>query len=304
MDTALLRILSSFSINECDFFMSYPLSQLTSLRIGGPADVLASPKTPEAFLRLLELLHREGIPRRIIGNGTNLLAPDEGYRGVIVRTGALHHIKVFEHTLIAGCGAPLPLIARTACRAGISGFSQLTGIPGTLGGGIFMNAGAGDEEVGKQLLSVLAIPPSGGEPITLLRDECHFSYRKSIFQSRGLLILSATLGGDPAESQELFARAEAALARRRETQPQGIPNAGSVFKRPPGDFAGRLIEAAGLKGYRVGGVEVSGKHAGFIVNVGGATASDFCTLVEHIRATVHERFGVLLEREIEYLNEV
>ncbi len=304
MPKALSRVLSSFSITECDFFPSYPLSRLTSLRIGGPADLLASPKTEDALLRLLQLLHEEGIPRRIIGNGTNLVAPDEGYRGVVIRTGALHHITVAEHTLIAGCGASLPLLSRMASERGIAGFSHLVGIPATLGGAIFMNAGAGDETVGERVLSVRAVPFLGGAPITLTKEECHFSYRKSIFFHRGLIILSAILGGDAAPSDELLSRAEAALTYRRTTQPQGVPNAGSVFKRPPGDFAGRLIEAAGLKGYRIGGAEVSRKHAGFIVNVGGATASDFCTLVEHIRYTVYERFGVLLEREVEYLNEV
>ncbi len=304
MQKALSRILSSFSIHECEFFPSYPLSHLTSLRIGGPADALASPKTKEALLSLLQRLDEEGIPRRIIGNGTNLLAPDEGYRGVIIRTGALHQTTAAEHTVIADCGAPLARISRIACERGIGGFSCLMGIPATLGGALFMNAGAGDETVGERVLSVVAVSPRGGAPLTLLRDECHFSYRKSLFSSRGLIILSATLGGYPASPPDLLARAEASLSRRAATQPLGTPNAGSVFKRPQGDFAGRLIEAAGLKGYRIGGVEVSRKHAGFIVNLGGATASDFRTLVEHIRNTVAEQFGVWLEREIEYIDEV
>ena len=300
----LLCVFSAFSEAECEFSFSYPLSRLTSLRIGGPADALALPKSREALIRLLSALHREGIPRRIIGNGTNLLAPDEGYRGVIVCTRRLHQITFGAHTVSADCGIGLPRLARLASERGIGGFSQLVGIPATLGGAIYMNAGAGGEAVGDRVLTVLAVPRDGGKPITLTRDECHFSYRKSMFSSRGLLVLSATLGGDPLPPRDLLLSAEAALAYRRATQPKGIPNAGSVFKRPKGDYAGRLIEAAGLKGYRIGGAMVSEKHAGFIVNAGGATAADFMALVEHIRITVAERFGVWLEREIEYLNEV
>lgn len=304
MQKALAPILTQFSPSECDFFPSYPLSQLTTFRIGGMAEMLAVPGTEAALIRLLSLLSDAGIPRVVIGNGSNLLAPDAGYRGVVIRTAGLHQIDCSAHTITAECGASLFAIAATANRRGIGGFPSLAGIPATLGGAIFMNAGAGETAIGDRVISVRAVPACGGLPITLLRDECHFGYRKSIFMSRGLVVLSAELSGEPETPELLVARTAEAVAARRRKQPLTLPSAGSAFRRPPGDYASRLIEAAGLKGRRVGGAAVSEKHAGFIVNLGGATAADVKALVESIRATVYERFGVMLEREIEYLGEV
>lgn len=266
--------------------------------------MLATPKSEAALLHLLALLADAGIPRFLMGNGSNLLAPDAGYRGVVIRTLGLHQISCAAHTITAECGAPLSSVAAVANRHGIGGFPTLAGIPATLGGAIFMNAGAGDAAIGDRVLSVRAVPSGGGAPIVLSRDECHFSYRKSIFMSRGLLVLSAELSGEPEAPELLLARTAEAIAARRHKQPLDLPSAGSVFKRPQGNFAARLIEAAGLKGRRVGGAAVSEKHAGFIVNLGNATAGDVKALAEVIRTTVFERFGVMLEREIEYLGEV
>ncbi len=304
MQAALNKILSAFSADECEFLPSYPLAKLTTLRIGGPATVVAVPKTEAALCRLLRLLSEAGIPRFILGNGSNLLAPDEGYRGVIIRTAALRGLTCEGDVLTAECGVALTALAHLANSQGISGFSLLAGIPATVGGAIFMNAGAWDECIGDRVVAVRVVPACGGEPFLLSGDECHFSYRKSLFQCRGLVILSATLSGG-AESPECLSRKTAeALQKRRQAQPLEYPSAGSLFRRPPGDFAGRLIEAAGLKGYRVGGAEISGKHAGFLINVGNATAADVRTLTAQVKAIVAERFGVSLEREIEYLGEV
>ena len=304
MQTALNEILSAFSADECEFFPSYPLARLTTLRIGGPADMLAVPRSTDAFCRLLRLLSETGLPRFIMGNGSNLLAPDEGYRGVVIRTSALRRLTVEGSVLTAECGVLLPAISHLANTEGISGFSQLSGIPATLGGAIYMNAGAKDECIGDRVLAVRVVPASGGEPFELGGGECCFSYRKSIFCGRGLVILSATLSGGVEAPALLMERTEQALRKRRETQPLEYPSAGSLFRRPPGDFAGRLIEEAGLKGYRVGGAEISRKHAGFLINVGGATAADVRTLTAQVGAVVEECFGVTLEREIEYLGEV
>ena len=167
-----------------------------------------------------------------------------------------------------------------------------------------MNAGAGDECIGDRVLTVRVVPAAGGEPFLLSGDECHFSYRKSLFFGRGLVILSATLSGAPESPAILFEKTAQALLKRRQTQPLEYPSAGSLFRRPTGDFAGRLIEAAGLKGYRIGGAEISRKHAGFLVNIGNATAADVRTLTAHVTAAVAERFGVTLKREIEYMGEV
>ena len=166
-----------------------------------------------------------------------------------------------------------------------------------------MNAGAFGESIGNCVVAVRAVPASGGAALTLARKECLFDYRKSVFQSHSLVILSARLSGDRAPCDRLLEESKHTLARRAEKHPLDLPSAGSAFRRPQNDYAGRLIEAAGLSGYTVGGASVSKKHAGFIVNQGGATASDVKTLITHIRNTVMERFGVMLMREIEYLGE-
>ncbi|MBO7763277.1 MAG: UDP-N-acetylmuramate dehydrogenase [Clostridia bacterium] len=303
MPDALAGIIGSFSITECEFFHHLPLSGITTFRIGGPATVVAVPKTEEALIRLLAALYRAGIPRTLIGNGSNLLASDSGYRGVVIRTVALREILTGPHGLTALCGTPLAGIAKAAGRLGIGGFSSLAGIPATLGGAIFMNAGAGDDTVGERVVSVRAVPSCGGEPFLLSRDECLFSYRSSVFSRRGLVLLSATLSGPSAPCEQIAKETAEAMVRRRRSQPLEHPSAGSVFRRPPGDYAGRLIEAAGLKGMRIGNAQVSEKHAGFIVNLGGATAEDVRSLIRHVQMTVFLRFGVSLVREIEYLGE-
>ena len=303
MQEAIARVAAAFSITECEFFPSFPLSRLTTFRIGGPAAALAVPKTEEALLRLLALLAEAGIPRVILGNGSNVLAPDSGYRGVVVQTGALRSLSAVNGRIFAACGARLAAIAALANQEGVDGFCSLAAIPATLGGAIYMNAGAGENAIGKTVESVMAVPSEGGIPFRMLADECGFSYRKSIFQRRHLVILSAVLTGPTVPSAVLLAKTEAARTARRAAQPLELPNAGSIFRRPPGDYAGRLIEAAGLKGYRIGGAAVSPKHAGFIVNMGAATAADVRSLIAYIRMTVYERFGVCLMREIEYLGE-
>jgi UDP-N-acetylmuramate dehydrogenase len=303
MHNAIAGVISSFSITECEFYPRLLLSDVTSFRIGGPALAVAVPKTEAALLRLLSALADAGIPRAIIGNGSNLLASDEGYCGVVIRTVALRGIEYEAGALTALCGEPLSCIVRMANAAGIGGLSALVGIPATLGGAICMNAGAYGECIGECVRWVRAVPADGGEPLVLSRDECLFSYRKSLFSGRGLVILSASLAGIFAERELLEGRSAEVLDARRRSQPLGYPSAGSVFRRPPGEYAGRLIEAAGLKGMRIGNAQVSPKHAGFIVNLGGATAADVKSLVEHVRATVKARFGVSLVREIEYLGE-
>ena len=303
MPDSLADVIRSFSITECEFFQNLPLAGVTSFRIGGPALAVAVPKTEAALVRLLTLLHAAGIPRTVIGNGSNLLAPDSGYRGVVIRTVALQDIRWGEEGICALCGASLAKIAKEAISRGIGGFSALAGIPATLGGAVFMNAGAGADSIGERVVSVRAVPAEGGKPFSLSHGECLFSYRKSVFFGRGLVILSATLSGPPDSCERLRGQMAEALLHRRQSQPLEYPSAGSVFRRPPGDYAGRLIEAAGLKGLRIGNARVSEKHAGFIVNLGGATAADVRALVELVRATVLERFGVSLVREIEYLGE-
>ena len=303
MQQALSRIFSEFSVLECDFFPSYPLSKLTTFRIGGACTVLAVPKSTGVLCELLSRLDQAGIPRILLGNGSNVLASDEGYRGVVIRTTAIKGVEAVSGSITAECGAPLSAIVRLANALGISGFSRLAGIPATLGGALFMNAGAYGECVGDRVHSVFAVSSSGGTPFTLSGEECLFGYRKSVFQMHSLVILSARLFGAEASATALEEESARTIAARAEKQPLEYPSAGSVFRRPAGDYAGRLIEAAGLSGYQIGGAAVSEKHAGFIVNRGGASADDVKKLIDHIRATVKERFGVSLVREIEYLGE-
>ena len=303
MHKALSRVLSELSPEDVELEFNCPLSQYTSFRIGGPAAALALPKSEEALCRLLALLDEAGIAHTVLGNGSNVLAPDEGYAGVIILTRKLHYFSISEQTITASAGASLTAISRAATRRGIAGFAPLVGIPATLGGALFMNAGAGGATVGERVLSVRAVPATGGVPLTLSCGECLFDYRSSVFSRRCLVILGATLSGSAADTAALLDGEARAVAHRHATQPLQYPSAGSVFRRPPGDYAGRLIEAAGLKGYAVGGAMVSPLHAGFIVNTGGATAHDVKELVRIVTEKVRERFGVTLVREIEYLGE-
>ncbi len=303
MHKALSRVLFAFSPDECEFRLGVPLSRLTTFRIGGACLALALPRTETALGRLLSLLYSEGIPRTVIGNGSNLLAPDGGYSGIVISTRLLNKFSLCEHTIEAGAGASLSSVCRAASRAGLADFASLTGIPATVGGALYMNAGAFDVAIGDLVRSVRVLPFCGGEPFELLRDECHFGYRESIFDRRGLIVLGATLSGAFTSVEEAIEKERATLEHRCITQPLSLPSAGSVFRRPPGDYAGRLIEAAGMKGLTVGGAQISPRHAGFIVNTGDATASDVLSLIAIARETVRERFGVTLELEIEYLGE-
>lgn len=303
MQQALAAIVARFSIHEIDFFPSYPLSRLTTLRIGGPCTLLAVPKSEEVLLSLLSLLDEQGIPRVLLGNGSNILAPDEGYRGVVIRTSALRDLSVREGEIRAACGVPLFSLVQAANAEGVAGLSRLAGIPGTVGGALFMNAGAFSACMGDTVKTVRVVPANGGTPFTLTRRECDFSYRKSIFQARTLLILSALFSGEAAAPHLLTEESRQIMERRRAKQPLELPNAGSTFRRPAEGFAGRLIEESGLCGVSVGGATVSRKHAGFIVNTGGATAKDVRTLISMIQNEVYERTGIRLVREIEYLGE-
>ena len=303
MQKALGVILAEFSVFESDFFPFYPLSDLTTLRIGGPCRMLAVPKSEAVLLRLLSLLDEAGIPRVILGNGSNILAPDEGYRGVVIRTTALRDVYLADGGIHAACGTPLSAVIRVANKAGIGGLASLAGIPATVGGAVFMNAGAFGACIGDAVSFVRAAPQVGGTALQLLGSECLFSYRRSIFQSHTLPILSACFTGPEEAPDELCALSATALRTRRERHPTDLPNAGSIFRRPREGEAWRLIERAGLRGACVGGAMVSQKHAGFIVNAGGATAKDVRTLIARIQTEVYERTGILLAREIEYLGE-
>ncbi len=275
-----------------------PLAPYTTWRIGGPAEILAAPRDRDDLLLAVRWARENGVPCRVLGNGSNLLVPDAGVRGIV-----LHLRKVLDEVawdgarVRAGAGVLLPVLANLAARRGLAGLEFGAGIPGTLGGALLMNAGWHQWEIGPAVEEVTWLSPEG-EVETLPQEACGFRYRGSFFRDRGGIVLEAVLRLTPDDDpRALLARVESFADSRKANQPTELPSCGSVFLKPDGDFAGRLIEQAGLKGYRIGGIEVSPKHANFFVNVGGGTAADVLALVAHVERTVLEQFGVRLTRE-------
>ena len=278
-----------------------PMSRHTTFRIGGPARRMAFPETEMDLAALLDLAAEEGYPYLVIGNGSNLLAPDEGLDQLVINTSGLDAVAVTGESVCALAGAPLAKVANAAQRAGLTGLEFAHGIPGTLGGGIFMNAGAYGGELCQVVRIVRAWFPGGGVA-ALGAAECGFGYRRSVFSARaGAVILSAELALAPGEAGAVRKKMEELAAKRRASQPLEYPSAGSTFKRPEGHYAGTLIDQCGLKGERVGGAQVSEKHAGFLINTGGATCADVLALMEKVRETVREKTGVELEPEVRVL---
>ena len=276
-----------------------PLAPLTTWRLGGPAELLATPASVDDVACAVRYAEATGVPWRILGNGSNLLIRDHGVPGIVLRLRrALDGVEVDGETVRVGAGALFPAVAHVAVQASLAGIEFGAGIPGTLGGAIVMNAGWHEFEIGNVVESVTWIDERAEVHVDG-RAACAFGYRRSAFRGARRVVLETMLalrGEDPERIRE---RLEAYAARRKETQPTHLPSCGSVFLKPPGDFAGRLIEAAGLKGLRIGGVEVSRKHANFFVHVGGGTAADALALVERVEDEVATRFGVRLEREFE-----
>ncbi len=284
-----------------DFTTDTPASSLTSFRVGGRVRVVAYPKNRDAFCELTRRLASSETKYVVLGCGSNVLAPDEGYDGVFVMTTKLTGLSIEGNTLTAECGRGITSCASSAARAGLGGLAFAYGIPGSVGGAVYMNAGAYGSEIKDIIISADCWDAARGEVLTLTKDELRFGYRDSALRHNGLTVLSAAFSLFPEDTEKITAEMNDYMNRRRDKQPLEYPSAGSVFKRAPGHFTGKLIEDAGLKGYRVGGAEVSEKHAGFIINAGGATAEDVKTLVAVIEARVFELFGVRLERELIYL---
>lgn len=276
-----------------------PLAPYTTWRIGGPAELLAVPVDRDDLVLAVTWASKRGARWRILGNGSNLLVRDEGVRGLVVRLRkVMDEVAIEGRTLRAGAGALFPSVANQAAAAGLAGIEFGAGIPGTIGGAMVMNAGWHEHEIGNFVEQVEYLDPDGTVAVHS-RDECEFRYRGSRFLGKAGVVLSATLRLEPGDPQQIRSRLEHFAESRKQSQPTDQPSCGSVFVQPPGDFAGRLIEQAGLKGLRVGDVEVSRKHANFLVNVGNATATDALTLVDRVETEVERRFGVKLQREFE-----
>lgn len=276
----------------------------TSFQAGGAADLLVTPASEEELAEALAALVEGGIPTLVMGNGSNLLVRDGGYRGAILRIGpALGVLQAVEGGIRAGAGALLKEAAAFALDRGLSGLEFASGIPGSVGGAVFMNAGAYDGEMRSVVESVRVLSRDGKRIDTLPVEAMEYGYRTSRLMEDGGIVLSADFRLEPKEKEAIAARMAELSARRKEKQPLDLPSAGSFFKRPPGHYAGQLIEAAGLKGRQIGGAAVSEKHAGFLVNRGGATASDILALMRAVQEAVYRTSGVRLEPEIRIVGE-
>jgi len=279
-----------------------PMSRHTTFRIGGPADVLFLPASAEELITALRAARELGAPCFVMGNGSNLLVRDGGVRGLVIELGEpMSAVTVRGTTLRAQAGASLARLSREAQQASLAGLVFASGIPGSVGGAVAMNAGAYGGEIRDVLARALVL--EGGEAAWRPAQALNLSYRDSDVLRKGLIVLEAEFELAPGDCNALLADMNELARRRREKQPLSLPSAGSTFKRPEGRFAGALIQEAGLKGYRVGGAQVSELHAGFVVNRGGATARDVLRLIADVQARVRENAGVTLEPEVRIIGE-
>ena len=280
-----------------DVIRDAEMRQYTTLRLGGKADWLAFPRNAEEIAALYAEAGQAGLPVTVIGHGSNLLVLDGGIRGLVIRVEKnMRSIRREGNRLIAQAGAMLGTAAATAAEAGLTGLEFASGIPGTVGGGMTMNAGAYGGEMSYVTVRVDGITPDG-KPISLNRDEMRFGYRTSAVKERNLIVTEVTMELQPGDPAGIRAKMSELNARRAEKQPLDVPSAGSTFKRPEGFFAAALIDQCGLKGYSIGGAQVSRKHAGFLVN-NGSSSRDYLALVRHVQQVVQEQTGIQLEPEI------
>ena len=280
-----------------------PMKKHTTFRVGGPADYFVMPETKDEIRRIITVCRECGTPFYIIGNGSNLLVSDKGYRGVIIQLyKEMSKIETEGNVIRAEAGASLARVANAALEAGLTGFEFASGIPGTLGGACVMNAGAYGGEMKDVLLSVTALA-ADGEFLTIPKDRLELGYRTSVFARKGYIVVEALLELNEGSKEAIRQKMEELREKRITKQPLEYPSAGSTFKRPEGYFAGKLIQDAGLRGYRVGGAQVSEKHCGFVINCGNASAADVDELMKQVSAKVEEQFGVTLEPEVKRLGE-
>jgi UDP-N-acetylmuramate dehydrogenase len=273
----------------------------TSWQIGGPADVFVEPEDREDLQLVVSYAYRHGIPLTVVGAGSNLLVSECGIRGIVVKiSSGLNLVLTAGNEIIAEAGAKLVRVAAAAKEAGLGGFEFTAGIPGTVGGAVAMNAGANGFSISRLVRDALMLDFKG-EYHRKVNQELSFGYRASILQEEPLILVEVSFNCFPRDKSEIAKEMAYYIGKRRLTQPLVRPNAGSVFKNPPGDSAGRLIEAAGLKGLRIGDAQISTLHANFIVNLGAATSREVLALIEKAGETVHTSFGVKLEPEIKII---
>lgn len=280
-----------------------PMSRHTTFRIGGPADFYLCPHSTNEVQEIVEICKEEKLPYFVLGNGSNLLVSDKGYRGVVIQLWKnFSDITVKDCCIQAKAGTLLSKVAAEALEVGLTGMEFASGIPGTIGGAAFMNAGAYGGEM-KDIIKSVKVLDTQGEVRVLPKEELKMGYRTSIVKEKGYTVLSVELELTRGNQEEIRNTMEDLKERRTSKQPLEMPSAGSTFKRPEGYFAGKLIMDSGLRGFSVGGAQVSEKHCGFVVNKGGATAMDVLNLIREVQRRVKEQFGVDLETEVRFLGE-
>lgn len=303
--------LISAAVDEKRILRDEPMSAHTSFRIGGPADALVLVNDEEELAAVLDAVRRTGAEHMLIGNGSNLLVSDEGYPGIVIKlsSGFESIEQDAEDPCLVRAGAAKLMSSTSAflTERGLAGFEFASGIPGSIGGAVFMNAGAYGGEM-KDVVETVRVMDCGfsggpfGEVSMLTNEEMDFGYRHSRAGEGGMLVLSATLRLTPDEPEAIAARVAELQAKRNSKQPVNFPSAGSTFKRPVGGYAAALIEESGLKGYRVGGAEVSEKHSGFVINTGGASCEDVLAVMRYVKTKVYEDSGITLEPEVRLIN--
>lgn len=285
-----------------DIKIDEKLSEYVNFKVGGPADILLIPNSKEQVIKSIKICKENNIPFYLIGNGSNILVRDGGFRGVVLSLKNVKNIYVDGEKIEAECGVMLKEVSDKAIENSLTGFEFACGIPGTIGGAVFMNAGAYDGEISKVIESAEVIDENCNI-IRLSREELDFGYRSSLVMKKGYTVLSAVFKLEKGQVKTIKELIEDLTNKRESKQPLEYPSAGSTFKRPTGYFAGKLIQDAGLKGYSIGGAAVSEKHSGFVINKGNATAKDITDLIKHIQDEVKKQFGVDLNPEVRIIGE-
>lgn len=302
MSKAFIDFLESIVAAE-NILLEEPMHKHTTFRVGGPAEVFVTVENKEQLEKIIKYLNLVERPYFILGNGSNLLVGDKGYRGVIIRLGGEFNTLKTEGTLLtAGASVLLSAAARAAMENGLTGMEFASGIPGSIGGGVKMNAGAYDGEM-RQIVESVQVMYKDGSILDLDNDTMEFGYRNSVIKNRPYVVLQVSLRLQPGNKEEILARMNELAARRKEKQPLEFASAGSTFKRPEGYFAGKLIMDSGLRGARIGGAQISEKHCGFVINDGTAIAADIAELIQEVVETVRDKFGVTLEPEVIFLGD-
>ncbi|MEN2467609.1 UDP-N-acetylmuramate dehydrogenase [Ornithinibacillus sp. FSL M8-0202] len=288
--------------SEKNVLVNEPLKNHTYTRLGGAADWLVTPETYEEVRQIVKLANKEEVPFTLLGNGSNLIVKDGGIRGIVMNLYKLNEIKTVGTKVVAQSGARIIDTSREALNQRLTGLEFACGIPGSVGGALYMNAGAYGGEI-KDCLESAVVVDRYGEVLTLPAKALDLAYRTSNIADNGYIVLEATFALEIGDYDEIKAVMDDLTFKRESKQPLEYPSCGSVFKRPPGYFAGKLIQDSGLQGTQIGGAQVSLKHAGFIVNKDNATADEYIRLIRHVQATVKEKFGVSLEREVRIIGE-